>query len=196
MKEFALPNSAVGDISSTSHIHKLPPEIFYLIVQNLPIADVANLRLACQDFALKTTAKKLPRAFWKSRFLPGFELDYILPGTVVHPKDWLHMFCGIMAYIKLSYKPLANKKRIWNVLDHFVGVVKFSGNWSTRAPPENGRRVYLESSTPERGEIFRLGNSKPGTTTSFLASKHSLSGRLVFGHYNSQLTKGCKAPSV
>lgn len=184
LDEFTLPSS-----DTACPIRKLPSEIFYLIAQLLPLRDVANLRLTCQEFALKTTLKSLPQEFWKSRFSPGFELDYVLPGTTVNTSDWLQLFCGIMALRESGYEPLVNKKRIWKILDHFVvtlGAVRSTENYS-----EHGDRVSLENIFQEKAKIYRLEAGKNEGPDMFFTSEYSLSG-LVDHDHNKQLNLGCR----
>ena len=118
LKHFVLPNLNTGSARGPkNYICKLPLEVFHLILHILPLADVANFRVVCQDFSLMTEPESLPQAFWRTRFMAGFEMDYF-PVTTSTTNDWLRLFSSSLTCGKGRHTSLANRKRIWGLLQY------------------------------------------------------------------------------
>ncbi|VUC36994.1 unnamed protein product [Clonostachys rosea] len=56
---------------------RLPREITWKVLEELPSQDVSNLRLASSSVALASTSEFLPQAFWATRFAPNRELGFV-----------------------------------------------------------------------------------------------------------------------
>ncbi|SPO06519.1 uncharacterized protein DNG_09209 [Cephalotrichum gorgonifer] len=91
---------------------KLPEEILSLIYQNLPSPDVARLRESSRICATAT----LRDSFWRSRFEPGHEFDYIL-GPDQDPESVAGQWKSLYVFTKAvqDTPEIANRRRIWGL---------------------------------------------------------------------------------
>ncbi|KAM7207313.1 hypothetical protein V8F20_002375, partial [Naviculisporaceae sp. PSN 640] len=65
----------------------LPHEILQQIILYTKTTDLVNFRLASRAVAYISRLEALPRSFWFSRFLPGFELSFALPVEIHKTRD-------------------------------------------------------------------------------------------------------------
>ncbi|KAK2768311.1 hypothetical protein FQN54_000164 [Arachnomyces sp. PD_36] len=174
------------DSTVSGPISRVPLEIFHLIMEHLSIADVANVGLACRQFSQITDLRSLTQPFWRNRFLPGFELDYIFLDGVPNPDDWFHLFCGVTELIKNKHRPFLNKKRIWDLLEHVVHLVRLN---SMGLRELHGKPVVIEDS---KDNIYRLGVSNVEEPSIYFTPERSFSGLVAPEGYQNQITEGCR----
>ncbi|KAL1956055.1 hypothetical protein VTO42DRAFT_7650 [Malbranchea cinnamomea] len=104
---------------------ELPVEICEEILIQLSSRDVVNLRMASRSFARIS----LSEYFWKSRFSPGFEREYIFearlfdPGTGATQCGWKALYHRTNLNVVPS-RGLANRRRIWESCRSLVDVLK------------------------------------------------------------------------
>ncbi|KAH7349109.1 hypothetical protein BKA66DRAFT_614027 [Pyrenochaeta sp. MPI-SDFR-AT-0127] len=115
----------MDDTAMPSRLTALPVEILEYILMLLPSRDVLNARLASRIFL----AIPLSKAFWRSRFTPGHELE-----SVIEP--WLYK-AEIIEEIRFSdpkivyevlksetsSRALANRRRLWGLLKPLVSAL-------------------------------------------------------------------------
>ncbi|KAK4243320.1 hypothetical protein C7999DRAFT_18313 [Corynascus novoguineensis] len=86
-RNIAWPSKAAKDPFSS-----LPTEIVQHIIEHTPTSDLLNLRLASRAVACISGPAHLPRSFWRSRFVPPFEMGFALAERVDERLDWRAMY--------------------------------------------------------------------------------------------------------
>ncbi|AEO68326.1 uncharacterized protein THITE_2130070 [Thermothielavioides terrestris NRRL 8126] len=91
---------------------RLPIELLQVILTYLPTADAGSLRRASRIFG----AIPLHDEFWRSRFWPGREFDFIFESKQYFPLvkgRWRSIYFSIKALS--ACPPVANRQRIWKL---------------------------------------------------------------------------------
>ncbi|PWY81763.1 hypothetical protein BO94DRAFT_587470 [Aspergillus sclerotioniger CBS 115572] len=97
---------------------RLPVEVLVTVLTYLPSSSVACLRLASRSVACATNPTSLPQHFWKSRFLPSFEMGFALPTDTNGRQDWRDTYFTIKAALSHdhAYDGLKSRRRIWKIV--------------------------------------------------------------------------------
>lgn len=100
---------------------RLPTEILQLILTHLPTPDVRNLRLACRFYA----ELQLHGAFWKSRFHPGHEFDFVVEGLTDQSSLASGRWKAIYSVVKSQcrHPQFVNRRRIWRLATSLAQVL-------------------------------------------------------------------------
>ena len=110
---------------ATDPFRLLPLDIIYELITSMASTDVCNLRLASRTVATLCTDRTLPQAFWKSRFTPGFEMEFILAGSSLKTSkpnvNWGDLYKHLRAQSNAGW--LRNKRRIWECLERLCGAL-------------------------------------------------------------------------
>lgn len=101
-----------GASASEDVFSKIPKEILHHILENLSSKDVAHLKKSSR------TVANIPllNSFWKSRFLPGQEYDFIFEAAYHGPSlrgRWESLFTFVKAL--LNDAAVVNRKRVWKL---------------------------------------------------------------------------------
>lgn len=111
----ATPTARSRDIFSN-----LPFEVLCLLLTLLPSHNIKQLRLASRTVAcISSTSLQLPQSFWRSRFAPGFEMDFALPSDADRgPHDWRALYSAIKHELLNPHGSprLRNRKRVWELV--------------------------------------------------------------------------------
>jgi hypothetical protein len=101
---------------------KLPTEMVHLLMSWLPCGDIQRLRLASKSIASVSHPDYLPQSFWKSRFLPDFEMGFALPNLTGGYQDWRSLYFAVKHEVQNpdGSGRLRNRKRIWNIINKNV----------------------------------------------------------------------------
>ncbi|OOF91952.1 hypothetical protein ASPCADRAFT_509878 [Aspergillus carbonarius ITEM 5010] len=105
---------------------RLPVEVLATVLTYLPSSSVASLRLASRSVASSTNPMLLPQHFWKSRFLPSFEMGFALPTETDGQPDWRDAYFAIKAALKQTRgcDQLKNRRRIWTVVSFNASLIE------------------------------------------------------------------------
>ncbi|PYI09436.1 hypothetical protein BO78DRAFT_308434 [Aspergillus sclerotiicarbonarius CBS 121057] len=97
---------------------RLPVELLSAVLTCLPSSSVGYLRLASRSVASATRPTSLPQHFWRSRFLPSFEMGFALPIETDGHQDWRGAYFAIKAAINHSQgsEKLKSRRRVWNIV--------------------------------------------------------------------------------
>ena len=103
---------------------QFPTEILSCILTYLPSGDVVRMKQASRVFANIV----LPDSFWKSRFVPGRELDYIVEArqyfsSHAHKGRWGSIF-SILKILKRCHPAVANRTRVWDLCLSLHGLLE------------------------------------------------------------------------
>jgi len=116
----------------------LPPEILGAILEHLPTSAIGPLKLASGVFANVA----LSDSFWRSRFLPGREFDYILESGW-HPSShrgyWRWLYFSVRSLH--DHPSVANRRRIWTLASSLLDLLRTAQDTSCKGDPA---RSFLE----------------------------------------------------
>lgn len=98
---------------ATDRLCSLPLEILLSVLQLLPSHDVLSAKLASRSFA----EVNLPNSFWKTRFSPGYEFDFIFDTTYnqkrADPMNWKLLYTLVKSLLKRP--EVINRRRVWKL---------------------------------------------------------------------------------
>ncbi|KAL3482717.1 hypothetical protein BJX62DRAFT_245611 [Aspergillus germanicus] len=109
----------------TGAFQKISTELIHEIMSYLSLHDVCRLRLTCKTSLAASTS--LPQTYWRARFLPGNEADFLYPDFKT-TRDWRRLFFGLRHCLQEgdSVPGLANRRRIRNLLEPIAALVTLS----------------------------------------------------------------------
>ncbi|KAL4888783.1 hypothetical protein BDV59DRAFT_187778 [Aspergillus ambiguus] len=108
---------------NNSGLVKLPVELFHEVCCYLPYTQVRKLRLVNRRLANQTRHEALPKAFWKSQFLRGRDMDFF-PLDTTKKRDWRTAFRCADLYLKTSHPAVINMKRVTGLSDPIAALVQ------------------------------------------------------------------------
>ncbi len=153
---------------------KLPAEMLELILSYLPSPDVVRPRQASRSFA------RIPLLdwFWKSRFLPGRELEFIYESgdsTSSHHGRWRTLYASVKDDY-LDRPSLVNRRRIW----HLASAIKYL-LYQTTGVSRDGipSRSFLEPNlASDDVPWINAGRAGMALAESFIVGSRALFGRI------------------
>ncbi|KAL3442231.1 hypothetical protein BJX65DRAFT_313013 [Aspergillus insuetus] len=109
----------------TDAFKKISTELIHEIMSYLSLHDVCCLRLTCKTLLAASTS--LSQTYWRARFLPGNEADFLYPDLKT-TRDWRRLFFGLCHCLREGdHVPgLANRRRIGNLLEPIAALVALS----------------------------------------------------------------------
>ncbi|KAJ5928377.1 hypothetical protein N7466_007333 [Penicillium verhagenii] len=115
---------------------ELSAELRFEIFSYLSFEEVLNLRLVCRSLALAAAVGALPRAYWRSRFLPGQDAAFIgqdaafIGMTFNKSQDWARLFMWIKVCCKNRTSNVGTRHRIWNWLEPIAALAQLENKLS------------------------------------------------------------------
>lgn len=102
----------------------LPPELIYEILPYLSCKEVATLRLVNRNLAVTTALNRLPQLYWRSRFQPGGEADFLF-ANLTDRRDWRGLFFAVRAMLQDGRSlSVVNRKRVRKLIEPIALVVE------------------------------------------------------------------------
>ncbi|PWY89675.1 hypothetical protein BO94DRAFT_594530 [Aspergillus sclerotioniger CBS 115572] len=146
-----------------------------------PLQDILNLRLVCRDLATHANGLMISQSYWRHRFLPGQEADFILPRSS-DIENWFGLFFGTRELITIGCRNLVNRKRIIRLLEPFANLV------NRESALRNGPSGLAFEIAQRSGSRILLIDSEDG------GQQGQLGSRLV-GYHNPASEKRIEIPS-
>lgn len=171
--QFRSSSSSTRDIFSD-----LPHEILQQIILYTRTTDLLNFRLASRAVAYVSRLEGLPRPFWFSRFLPGFELSFALPVEVDKTRDidWRGLYFLVRKALNSTearatgtpesegaLARLARRKYWWGRFAEVSSLWRdFGSQASLEGEPFSWPSSLIPSSKGAGSESEEQSNGKPG----------------------------------
>lgn len=165
----------------------LPTEVLFEIFSFISFDELLNLRLVCRTLALSATVNTLPQSYWRSRFLLGQEADYLVSMNLHDKQDWSRPFFWTRSSLRKDYSPLANLKRIWNLVAPIADLVE--QRLAIRKHPD-GYEFHWANSQGKSAELIR--DKSIGKPPEPMEVSSSFSGQLTSVHARAPLNLGCR----
>lgn len=127
-KYWSLPfrDTSSSTASGNNSLSVLPPELIFHIFSYLPLAQVMCMRLVSRYFAQIAYWDNLPQSFWKTRFMLGHEMGFVLP-DLSQGRDWARLFRGVHLYLADVMGVLYYRRRVWRFLEFLECLAKIPG---------------------------------------------------------------------
>lgn len=109
-----------------NYLSALPPELIFHIFSYLPLAQVMCMRLVTRRFARIACWDNLPQSFWRSRFMLGNEMDFVLP-DLSQGRDWARLFQGVHLFVEDEKGVLHHRRRVWKFLEFMECLARVEG---------------------------------------------------------------------
>jgi hypothetical protein len=109
----------------TGALTKISTELAHEIMSYLSLRDMCCLRLTFKSLLAASTF--LSQTYWRARFLPGNEADFLYPDLKT-PRDWRRLFFGLLQCLRDGYSipGLANRRRIRKLIEPIAALVALS----------------------------------------------------------------------
>ncbi|KAK2759508.1 hypothetical protein FQN54_002987 [Arachnomyces sp. PD_36] len=180
-----------------SSLFGLPLELIFHIFSYLPLTQVMHMRRVCRSFAQIASWDNLPQSFWKSRFMLGHELGFVLP-DLAHARDWAKLFRGVQSLLKYPQGVLYHRRRVWEFMERIGYLASVEGSETRKLL---GHEVSVDEKWKEglpwgdrvleyKGWYLKSGELALNFPPKFM-SVSCLSGRLAEGDCMEEATNDC-----
>lgn len=185
----SLPSTSVGyvQVESCQALGPLYTELIHEIFCYLPCKEVAALRLVNKSLAAIAAVENLPQSYWRSRFFPGQEADFVFP-ILSERRDWRALFFGLNQLLRNSESlPLLTRKKIRNLIEPFARVLE-----NTHVP-WTGLFGMLALQSPNHKSRFQIPTSDDAVQEPVvLEESNSLAGGITSDNPLEPISYGCR----
>ncbi|KAJ0417371.1 hypothetical protein BJY00DRAFT_289777 [Aspergillus carlsbadensis] len=153
---------------------ELSMELVHAIMSYLSVPELFVLCLTCKY--LLAASGSLPQTYWRARFLPGNEADFLYPDLNA-PRDWRRLFFGLHRCLQDGVPSLVNRRRIRRLLEPIAALVELTAHL-----PETPHGLEVQVIQPENpNNPPPRPRSRRHDAVPFRAQSFHLQGALLAG---------------
>lgn len=170
---------------NTGLLEGLSPEMKLEILSYLSFGDLLSIRLVCRDLASLASLDTLPQSYWRSRFFLHQEADFLFP-SFSGATDWCRLFFATRASLEDGNLPLANRKRIRQLLEPIATIITHRAGADEPYGPSlhTSQRSWelVDADVKQPSGLFRITDSFSGQLTSIPVDSPLSTGCRVLHH--------------